>query len=284
VQLEEALPAALGKAEAVINCAGPFAHTAQAIARAAVTAGCHYVDITAEPQVIKDLWDTHGDRAADRGVALLPGAGFYCTLSDCLAKYLVADRGRQVEMTVAYLVEGWRMTRASRQTAMDLAGKPRLVYTAGRLTTDDPGPNASRFRFPAPHGEQAVVAYPGGEVLTIPRHVDTERVRVLMTASTFGPETFTSEGIAPEERAKSSFLVVVAASSPQGTVRAWVKGRDIYRVGALAAVEAVLRLAGGGRGKAGPLAPAQVLEAEGLFARLGESGLVDGMTVDEGAG
>src|SRR5689334_11935188 len=43
-----ALDAAFGGCRAVINCAGPFLDTAEAVIRAALRGGAHYLDVTAE--------------------------------------------------------------------------------------------------------------------------------------------------------------------------------------------------------------------------------------------
>jgi short subunit dehydrogenase-like uncharacterized protein len=259
---------ALASCQVVINCAGPFSETARPVATAAVDGGAHYVDVTAEPPVMKDLADLLGGRAADSGLALVAGAGFYVGLSDCLARHLESRPGSLREVTVAYLVENWRMTRASRQTAMQLMRQPRLVYEEGRLREGPVDRPISSFWFPPPHGDQEVVAYPGGEVLTIPRHTPCEKVRVLMTTSTFDAQTFASDEIAPKERAASSFVVVVDGLRPSGPERAWVVGYDIYNVGAVTAVEAARLLAQSSGDQGGALAPAQLLDAARLFSQL----------------
>ena len=43
--------------DAVINCAGPFAFLGEPVVRAAISAGCHYVDTTGEQPYIKRIFD-----------------------------------------------------------------------------------------------------------------------------------------------------------------------------------------------------------------------------------
>lgn len=266
----------LACAQAVINCAGPFSRTAQRVGQAAIEAGIPYVDVSAEPQVMKELGDTWGPLAERAGVALVSGAGFYFALGDCLAGRLAPGSGPFSRITVAYLVDDWRMTRASRETAMALMGQPRLVYESGRLAERSPDRLVTRFDFPSPHGEQEVIAYPGGEVLTIPAHAPVEEVRVLMTTRTFGADTFASDDVDAEHRGRSSFVIVVEAEGRLGCARVSIAGRDIYRVGAVTAVEAAMRLARSpAEAPRGPLAPAQVLDARKLTERLAELDLVD---------
>src|SRR5271169_1564459 len=51
------LRAALDDVGLVLNAAGPFLHTAPALAQACLTAGVHYLDISNELQVFRVLYD-----------------------------------------------------------------------------------------------------------------------------------------------------------------------------------------------------------------------------------
>jgi short subunit dehydrogenase-like uncharacterized protein len=72
--------------EVVINAAGPFAFTAEPLAKAALEARCHYVDINGEIDVYRKL-DDLGLKAAQRGVALVSGSGNSAAASDVLLDY-----------------------------------------------------------------------------------------------------------------------------------------------------------------------------------------------------
>jgi short subunit dehydrogenase-like uncharacterized protein len=67
----------------IINAAGPFALTANYLARAALAAGCHYVDISSEPDVYMMLDDLH-QYGVHRHIALLSGAGHSPAASDLM--------------------------------------------------------------------------------------------------------------------------------------------------------------------------------------------------------
>jgi short subunit dehydrogenase-like uncharacterized protein len=70
--------------QAVLHCAGPFAHTYRPMAEACLQAGVHYLDVTGEVAVFEGLAArAAADKAA--GVMLLPGVGFDVVPSDCLA-------------------------------------------------------------------------------------------------------------------------------------------------------------------------------------------------------
>jgi short subunit dehydrogenase-like uncharacterized protein len=55
----DSLDRALDGAHAVINCAGPFLETADAVAAAAVRAGIHYLDVTAEQPSVRATLDKY---------------------------------------------------------------------------------------------------------------------------------------------------------------------------------------------------------------------------------
>lgn len=60
------LDRALSGAAVVINCAGPFANTAPPVMDAALRAGVHYLDVTAEQAVALHAFERLADRACDR--------------------------------------------------------------------------------------------------------------------------------------------------------------------------------------------------------------------------
>src|SRR5688572_25332563 len=61
------LDEAIGNAPLVLNCAGPFSRTANAVASAAIHRGAHYLDITGEMDVFESL-AARGAEAARAGV------------------------------------------------------------------------------------------------------------------------------------------------------------------------------------------------------------------------
>ena len=79
------LDRALAGAAAVINCAGPFLDTADAVAAAALRARIHYLDVAAEQGSAQAIFDKFGDAAIDTGVVFIPAMGFYGGFADLLA-------------------------------------------------------------------------------------------------------------------------------------------------------------------------------------------------------
>lgn len=73
----------LSEIDVVINAAGPFALTAAHLARGALAAGCHYVDINGEAEVYKRL-DDLGRHAVQRRLGMVCSAGHTAAASDLL--------------------------------------------------------------------------------------------------------------------------------------------------------------------------------------------------------
>jgi short subunit dehydrogenase-like uncharacterized protein len=79
----------LSDIDVVINAAGPFALTAQALATSALKARVHYVDINGEVDVYQRL-DDFATKATNRNCALVCGAGCSATASDLLVDRALA--------------------------------------------------------------------------------------------------------------------------------------------------------------------------------------------------
>ncbi|MFC6769356.1 saccharopine dehydrogenase NADP-binding domain-containing protein, partial [Natrinema soli] len=79
---------ALEDVDCVLNCAGPFSNTADALVEGCLRSETDYVDITGEIPVIESIED-RDDAAIDAGVTLLPAAALSTVPMDCLAAHLV---------------------------------------------------------------------------------------------------------------------------------------------------------------------------------------------------
>ncbi|HTQ03393.1 MAG TPA: saccharopine dehydrogenase NADP-binding domain-containing protein [Polyangiaceae bacterium] len=98
----DALHGALTDVAVVLNAAGPFAETAMPLARACVKTNTHYVDISGEYDVFRELNELHV-HAKERGTSIVPGAGLTVLASDCLIRDAVA-RARERGMLEPHTV------------------------------------------------------------------------------------------------------------------------------------------------------------------------------------
>src|SRR5208337_485766 len=76
--------AALEGIAVLLNCAGPFKHTAGPLADACLATGVHYLDITGEIPGLEAL-QAKGAEAEAEGVMLLPGVRLVVGPADCLS-------------------------------------------------------------------------------------------------------------------------------------------------------------------------------------------------------
>lgn len=273
-------PAALRElaetATVLIHCAGPFSATGAPVSSAAAEAGCHYVDHAVEPHHVKRVFETCQEPARRSGATMIPALSFYGGLGDLLAGAVtegMTDIGR---LTIAYSVTGWRMTTGALNTARRLfAETDRITYSDGALHVGFVEPRNAVFAFPPPLGPRAMIApVPFPESITVPRHVSTRHVETMLTARTFEEEpVFTSEDADAGTRAQTDFTIAVQAIADDDSRAGQLSGRDLWRAGALASVEAAVRLAGGGRpAKSGVLSPGEAFSAEPFLRTLERRG------------
>ncbi|CAM5295036.1 hypothetical protein SAURM35S_06094 [Streptomyces aurantiogriseus] len=101
------LDRALDGADAVINCAGPFAMTAAPVIEAALRSGIPYVDVAAEIEANLDTFTHFADRARAAGAVIVPAMAFYGGLGDLLATAAMGDWTAADEANIAYGLSRW---------------------------------------------------------------------------------------------------------------------------------------------------------------------------------
>ncbi len=169
----EGLRRGISGASAVIHCAGPFVSTARPMAEACLDERVHYLDITGEVVVFRELHEM-GPGAQSAGVMLLPGAGFDVVPSDCLAAHLVRrlPGARSIVLALAGL------DRPSRGTART------MLAHAGAAAGYRPGTAPAKRTFDLGTGRRVTaVAVPWGDTFTAPRSTGVSDVTVYLIAN-----------------------------------------------------------------------------------------------------
>lgn len=100
LQHPEVIEEQVGKFDAVLNCAGPFADTARPMYSACLRGGTDYLDIAGEIEALEAIADRDRD-AEEADVTLLPGVGFDVVPTDCLAAYLHTELGSATRLSLA---------------------------------------------------------------------------------------------------------------------------------------------------------------------------------------
>lgn len=260
----QSLENAVRGVEVVVNCAGPFLDTAVPIAAAAVRAGAHYLDVTAEQPAVQEVYRAHEELAWRTDVAVIPAMAFYGGLADLLATTAAADWETVDAITVAIGLDRWWPTEGTRNTGRRNTAT-RLVVDDGRLV---PAPNPAPRRdweFARPLGRQAVVGTPFAEVITMTRHLVAARIDTYLASVALedirNPGTPAPQAVDEAGRSAQQFAVDVVVRRGEQERRMSAAGRDIYAVTAPLVVEAARRLIDGRAKVHGAAAPGEVFDA-----------------------
>jgi hypothetical protein len=259
----ESLDRALSGADAVIHCAGPFLDTAQPLIEAAVRARIHYFDVTAEQGSALSTFEMFDTPARERGIFVVPAAGFYGALADLMATAAMNRREQADRIDIAIALDSWRPTRGTRRTG-ERNTAPRLVLSGGRLQQLQPS-EPLPWTFPEPFGTQGVIELPFTETILMARHLRVREIRNYMNQTPLRDvrDPNTPGPIAVDERGRSNqhFVVDVIVRNRDEEHRITVQGRDIYAITAPIVVEAVDRVCTGPNNGGGAFALAQLVDA-----------------------
>lgn len=291
---------------AVIACAGPFGLYGEGVVRAAIEARAHYLDTTGEQPFVKQVLHEYGRPAANAGVGLVPGMGFDYLPGDLLCHLTAEGAGPLSDLTIAYAIAGFGPTRGTAKSALLQLSAGEDVYVDGALRKAPiRQPLGRTFDFGPQIGTKVVARFPVGEVITVPRHVDTRQVTSLVTAGAFAPHPRAEVAVPvltpaialalrtplrralmagidrlppgppeDERRAVRYTLVCVATPADGGPVRRGVlEGSDIYGITAHTTAHGAHLMATEGYDKRGGLAPAEAYDAKAFLDVLAGHGI-----------
>ena len=284
---------------AVIACAGPFTLHGEPVLAAAAETGTHYIDTTGEQGFMKMVFDRYGDRAAQSGAALVPAMGFDYAPGDLIASLTAEGMEPLDEIVVAYYVRGFGPTRGTALSALEVFRGDDVVWRENRWQAAPRSADGGHWRFPEPAGEQRTLRYPAGEQITLPKHIETARVRTLLSGMALPPPPLASlaipmmglaartplkrvadavinrmpEGPSEESRRKSRFTVDCRAKAGTRARRGTVTGSDAYGLTAITTSHAALLAAEPSFDRAGALAPAQAFDPRSFLDALADFGV-----------
>ena len=286
----------------VIACAGPFTLHGEALVAAAAETGTHYLDTTGEQPFIRMVFEKYGERAAETGAVLVSGMGFDYLPGDMLAALVAEGMGPLEEIVVAYYVDGFAPTHGTALSGLEIMRGGDVVWADGGWRAAPRSANGGRWRFPEPIGEQRMLRYPAGEQITVPRHVETARVRTLLSGMVVPPRLMPVVAAAspllglamrtplrnamgalvrrlpaaPSEadRKKSRFTIDCEARSAAGVRRGTVRGSDVYGLTASCLAHGAMLCADPAYDRRGALAPAQAFDPTEFLAALDDFDVV----------
>ncbi|GGU17687.1 saccharopine dehydrogenase family protein [Nocardioides albus] len=263
---------------AVVNCAGPFLDTALPLAGAAVEAGAHYLDVTAEQPVVQALYRDLDTPARAANVAVVPAMAFYGGLADLLVTTVLEGGSYADEVEVAIGLDRWWPTAGTRVTGARNTATRMVIRDGVLAPLESPAPSGA-WTFDEPLGEQAVVQLPFSEVITIDRHLEVKALRSHLNTGSLDElrdaDTPAPEAVDPQGRSAQRFFVDVVARNGDDLRGASVSGRDIYAVSAPIVVEGVARLLDGRHHGSGACAPGQAFDATDVLKALQQGGVIE---------
>jgi uncharacterized protein YbjT (DUF2867 family) len=271
VDQQESLNQAIEGAQAIINCAGPFIETANAVATAAVQAGIHYLDVTAEQPSARTTLDQYDLAARAAGIVVLPAMGFYGGFADLLVTAALGDWDFADSIEIMVGLDSWHPTRGTRITGERNTAQ-RMVITGGELV---PAPQPARemsWNFGDPLGCQLMVEVPLAETILISRHVNTANLHTYLSNVALNDiRNLTTPGPKPADatgRSAQRFAVEVVGTRGAESHRIIGRGRDIYAFTAPLVCEVTERLLKGLFLEAGAHAPGAIFDAKDVLAAL----------------
>ena len=258
--------------DAVINCAGPFLDTSRPVISAALEAGCHYLDVTAEQVSVLDTVATFDAAAKAAGVVVLPAMAFFGGLADLLATSIVGDWPDVDAIDIAVALDSWHPTAGTRLTG-ERNTATRVVIRDGVLAPVPSPPPTTIWRFPEPFGSQRVTCLTLSEIIILSRHVKAGAITSYMNerplADLADRSTPTPRGSDALGRSDQLFAMSVRARRAAEIRETTVTGRDIYAISAPLVVEACVRLLDGAiPAWSGVRSPGELFDARAFLAAL----------------
>ncbi|MEU6559371.1 saccharopine dehydrogenase NADP-binding domain-containing protein [Nocardia nova] len=146
----------------VVNTVGPFTRTGGPTARACVSAGAHYIDMSNEYRSVRELLELHDD-AVRTGVTVVTAAGFGGLATEALTLELTAGQPAPVRVEVANMPLTTQIGPALVASVLEAAQTGGLEYRGGKLLRTRLGSNLTET--PLPDGTtRKTVAVPMGEL------------------------------------------------------------------------------------------------------------------------
>jgi NAD(P)H-binding len=227
----QSLDHALEGAQAVINCAGPFLDTADAVVSAALRSGIHYLDVSAEQANVAATLDTHDAAARKTGVVILPAMGFYGGFADLLVT--AARDGWDSTDSIEILIglDSWHPTRGTRTTGARNKAQ-RMVIADGRFAPLQSPAAEKDWEFGDPLGHHRLTEVPFAEIIQIARHINTKHLHTYLSQAALrdirNPATPAPTAADAAGRSPQRFTVHVVATREAETRQIAAQGRDIY--------------------------------------------------------
>lgn len=246
-EVDTLVEASLPGISVLLNFAGPFAQTAEALMCACMKAGVDYLDITAEINVYR-LAERLGTEAASHSVMLMPGVGWDVVPTDSLAVQVTKRVKDPFALSIALQVPG-SMSRGSAMSVSEIIGAGVFTRVDGELVAT---PDATPRHFDFGEGPVLCAPLSFGDLVTGWHSTGIANIAMFVHVSGNAfPEGDLSQlpdGPSAEERNAHRARAVVEVVGTDGSIaRSVIDTVNGYTYTPLSAVEAARRVLSGER-------------------------------------
>lgn len=172
-----ALSSALSDVDFVVNCVGPYIEFGQVMARAAIEAGVHYIDVAAEQEHYRRLERLH-DHAKSKGVMVATGFGLFPGMSGLLLLHMWKRLPNATRVRMS-LFQGSTMS-ADAGAASLIGAVVEMCFDMNVLRNGQLEPvvpcERIRVRMPEPFGEVDTMLWPNSEILSLSKRMTLESI------------------------------------------------------------------------------------------------------------
>ncbi|KAF2680723.1 hypothetical protein K458DRAFT_311397 [Lentithecium fluviatile CBS 122367] len=231
----------------LLNCAGPFTHTAKVFMDACTQMGVHYLDISAELDVFQ-LADVRSEDAVRANVMLMPGCGGSVAMLGCLVGNIIEKCESPTRVDVALHVAG-SMSRGSAITSTENLTTDCFQRLQGSLVPQNISCTKD-FDFSDGRGKTACFPITLPDLITIWKSTGIANISTFVhasdTAFPTGDLSLLPDGPSAEQRLANPYHAAADLTEADGTVRrAVLHTVNGYTFTPVASVEAVRRVLDG---------------------------------------
>ena len=258
---------AIDAADAVINCAGPFVDTAQAVASAAIRTGIHYLDLCAEQSVTRQLMAKMAAPARKAGIAVLPSVAFFGGLADLLISVALEDWEAADLIEIHIALDNWCPTDAM---LASLRHARAFQHGAGSIAAEDVAADANSrsWDFQYPFGPRRIIEVPVSATALITHHIQVDAIRSYMSCGALDAQVRTTPEGSPHTSPSQQFAIEVTMFRGSDRRRAVALGDNIYTLSAALICATVRDLLEGKFSHPGVHAPSEIFNARELLRAL----------------
>lgn len=158
-----ALDSAVQDCRLVLHAAGPFRYTLRPMIEACLRNGRHYIDINGDISCFEESRTFDGS-ALEKGIMIMPGAGFDVIPTDCLAAFLSREMPDATRLRIAFASLGSTLSHGTAMTMAGKLGEGGMIRKEGIIVKRPFGENGMEVDMG--DGKRFVMSIPWGDIST----------------------------------------------------------------------------------------------------------------------